>query len=277
MLRFLDGIAKELDVGTGFGSTRVGVVVYGNKALVEISLTDIDNMPDLHAAIAGIDYLPNEGSNTSDGILLMMQQFQKHNRGYFAREIAVLLAHGLSTIDSEDTIASAVLAKNKGITIFAIGVTDNIHHEELRQISSDPQLIGVNFFISPTFDGLDYILANVEAQMKLGKLYESTSGNGSFVLHFHKEWSIHIRCRDAGWGGVIRVTRTHLIEPDEFHPDSTKGVFNYLCSASYSPLLPVYCPGSMVGPNQGMHYSGGFRGGVTGVLTRPPDSCQEKT
>ena len=71
-----DGIVKNLYVGTEFSATRVGVVVYGNKAAVEIALTDIDNLPALRIAIAKIDYLPNQGTNTSGGILLMMQQVQ---------------------------------------------------------------------------------------------------------------------------------------------------------------------------------------------------------
>ena len=176
MLRFLGGIADDLDVGTAFDSSRVGVVVYGNTATVKISLADIENTPDLRLAIASIDYSPNERSNTSAGILLMMQQFQQQNHGYFAAKIAVLITDGKSTSDSKDTVASAMEAKNKGITVFAIGVTDNIDQEELRQISSDPQILGVNFFLSPNFEALDFMLPSVEAQIKRGKWckYECT-------------------------------------------------------------------------------------------------------
>ena len=186
MLRFLDGIVKDLDVGTGFGFTRVGVVVYADKAAVEISLSDIDNTPDLRVAISDIDYLPNGGRNISGGILLMMQQFQEHNQPYFATEIAVLITDGQSTIDSEDTIASGIEAKNKGITVFVIGITGNVDYEEIRQISSDPQLLGVNFFISPTFEALEHILDSVRVEFKPGKWYEYLATE-CILLQFHEE------------------------------------------------------------------------------------------
>ena len=175
MLRFLDGIAKDLDVGTGFDSSRVGVVVYGNTATVKISLADIENTPDLRVAVASIGYSPNERSNASAGILLMMQQFQQQNHANFAAKIAVLVTDGNLNSDSKDTVASAMEAKNKGITVFAIGVTNNIDQEELQQISSAPQLLGVNFFISPKFEALEYILPSVGAQIKRGKWYEYDS------------------------------------------------------------------------------------------------------
>ena len=170
MISFLDGLIEDLDIGSRFGAMRVGVVVYGNNAVVEISLADIDNLPALRAAIDRINYLPNEGTNTSGGILLMMQQFEEHDRSYFAAKIAVLITDGKSTIDSVDTVASATEAKNRGITVFAIGVTNMVDEEELQLISSDPQLPDVNFFIRPTFEGLESIVSSVGSHIKGGKL-----------------------------------------------------------------------------------------------------------
>ena len=74
-------------------------------------------MPDLRVAIADIDYLPREESNTSGGILLMMQQFQEYSQRYFVTEIAVLVTDGKLNSDSEDTVAIGIEAKQKGITI----------------------------------------------------------------------------------------------------------------------------------------------------------------
>ena len=171
MLHFLDDIVKDLDIGTGFGAMRVAVVVYGEKAAVEISLADTDNLRDLRAAIAGMNYLPNEGANTSSGILLMIHHFEEHDHSYFATKTAVLITGGKSTIDGEATVPSATEAKNKGITVFAIGVTDMIDQQELQLISSDPQLLGVNFFISATFEALEFIVSSVRTHIKGGKLY----------------------------------------------------------------------------------------------------------
>ena len=48
MLHFLDRHCQRgLDVRAGFGAMRVAVVVYGNKAAVEISLADIGNLRDI--------------------------------------------------------------------------------------------------------------------------------------------------------------------------------------------------------------------------------------
>ena len=192
IIRFLDGIVEDLDIGSGFNAMRVGVVVYGNNAVVEISLADVGNLPDLRAAISGINYLPKEGTNTSGGLLLMMQHFEEHDRSYIATKIAVLITGGKSTIDSVNTVASAIEAKNRGIAVFAIGVTDMVDEKELQLISSNPQFSDVNFFTRPTFESLESIVSSVGSHIKGGKLCKYLDTRTLPQILF-QERSIHIR------------------------------------------------------------------------------------
>ena len=158
----MDGLIEALDVG--FDATRVGVVVYGNRPYLEVSLIEFGNESELRAKVAEIPYDPNKGTNTAGGITLMMEEFEDHPRTDVTR-IAVIITDGKSTINDENTIPNAEEARDEGITVFAIGVTESAEESELRGMSSEPQELDRNYFISPTFDALADIQGTVTSQI----------------------------------------------------------------------------------------------------------------
>jgi hypothetical protein len=52
--------------------------------------------------------------------------------------LGIVITDGVSTFDSERTIPSADAARNNGILMFAIGITDQIDLTELQGIANDP-------------------------------------------------------------------------------------------------------------------------------------------
>jgi len=67
-------------------------------------------------------------------------------------------AHNGYTIDAELTVPEAISARNDGIRIFSVGITDNVNEQELREMSSLPQIEGLNFWRSSDFTMLNDII-----------------------------------------------------------------------------------------------------------------------
>ena len=151
MLNFMANLVEGLNISPG--ATRVGVIVYGNLVYLEIGLDEYSNADDLRRAILAIDYDPNKRTNIADAIELMVQEFEDNPRRS-ATQIGVVISDGISTVNSRRTIPEAEAARSKGIIMFAIGVTDQIDQDELRAISSEPQILNQNYFVSPTFEAL---------------------------------------------------------------------------------------------------------------------------
>ena len=151
---FVGGLVDELVIGPE--DTRVGVVVYGNLAYLRIGLTQYDNQQDLKDAVSKLVYDPKKGTNTSGGIQVMREEFANNHREG-ATQISIIITDGKATRDIDSTIPNAEAARADGIIIFAIGITDSINEDELQSLSSEPQVLGENFFVSPTFDALSNI------------------------------------------------------------------------------------------------------------------------
>ena len=58
---------------------------------------------------------------------------------------------GISTIDSNRTIADAEAARNDDIRIIVLGITEEISEPELKAISSPPQELGTTYFLAANF------------------------------------------------------------------------------------------------------------------------------
>merc|ERR1711894_721260 len=68
--------------------------------------------------------------------------------------VIILITDGVSNIDVPSTTREALVAKNKGITVYSIGVTNGVDEEELKAVSTNPQQLGANYFMAADFDTL---------------------------------------------------------------------------------------------------------------------------
>ena len=114
---------------------------------------------------AAIDAMVYEGgkTNTSGGLRTMRTQVFGGTRGDRpdVRNVAIVITDGESTVDQNMTMREADLAKDEGVAIFVVGVTDRINEDELRGIASDPD--STHYFNSTSIRQLDNIVQELTA------------------------------------------------------------------------------------------------------------------
>jgi hypothetical protein len=119
----------QLNIGEGNG--RMGMLVYSSSidTMVEPS-TDRDYLKE-HAM--NLRH-PREGTNTAVGIKVMTEIFEVAKRPGVP-QIGVVITDGLSKIP-QDTSREARLAKDIGIHMYAVGVSEYTDPDELSSIAS---------------------------------------------------------------------------------------------------------------------------------------------
>lgn len=110
------------------------------------------------AAVGAISYMGGN-TNTSGGLRTVRQQQFIPSRGdrTGVENILFIITDGESNIDQHLTIFEAEQAKSVGMRIFGIGITNAINRDELRLISSPPQLEGRNWWITASYQTLSAI------------------------------------------------------------------------------------------------------------------------
>jgi Mg-chelatase subunit ChlD len=150
---FMIKIVKQLRIGPN--NYQVGVVRFSTSAEHYFYLNQHSDVETLVESIKKMPYIGGH-TNTSGGLRLMKdEQFQaKHGDRPGARNIGIVITDGKSTYDANRTIPDANAAKQQGVQLYSIGVTNAIDEEELKDISSDPKMLDQNYFISPNFTAL---------------------------------------------------------------------------------------------------------------------------
>lgn len=164
MLQFINNIVNQFLVGPD--KLQVGLVTFGNSAHNEIFLNNYTNVDQIRAAVLRTTYL-DQNTNTSGGIRVMWsQQFlQQNGDRNDAPNVAIIITDGASTYDSKQTIPEAVRAQGQNILMFSVGVTDKVNEVEIRAISSPPQKLGKNYFLSTDFQTLKDIEISISNQV----------------------------------------------------------------------------------------------------------------
>ena len=170
MKNFIIGIVQQLDIGAD--RNRVGMVTFGNEGYNEFFLEDYTDSASLVQRINETVFR-GENTNTSGGLRVMREQQFTPERGDRANveNVAIVITDGRSTYDNQSTIPEAILARAAGIEIIAIGVTGAIDEQEVMLISSLPQQINRNYFLSAGFSFISEIMtALVEATCQASEI-----------------------------------------------------------------------------------------------------------
>ncbi|OWF48419.1 Cartilage matrix protein [Mizuhopecten yessoensis] len=122
-LKFANDIVDRLDVGPGPNQTRVGVISIGYTYLLQFYLQTHKTREDVKTAISHIRHRFSYETNTGASIRFMTRYMF---RPFFggrpgATRVAIVITDGLSQ-DQKSTRFEALLARKKGIKMFAIGV-----------------------------------------------------------------------------------------------------------------------------------------------------------
>lgn len=133
---FVSGMVNLFDIDSG--KIRVGIVSYSNWAFLEFNLNTFGNKSDIIAAVNKVTHFKGD-TNTGSAIEYMRDlMFQEHNGARRdVPHIAIILSDGRSN-DPLYAMTEAKTARRMGITMFAIGVGDDVARYELTSIASDP-------------------------------------------------------------------------------------------------------------------------------------------
>ena len=148
------------------GSSRVqfAAIIYGNEASVQFQLNTHNTSKAITDHINSILWL-DEKTNTADGLekarVDVFSGAQSGNRPS-APDIILCITDGNANVRANDTKNQADLARAQGITIFAIGIGDEISNKTLNEIanpSTNPNELFV--FSAQNFDALSKIRERV--------------------------------------------------------------------------------------------------------------------
>lgn len=172
---FLSALVEMIEVSPH--TNRIGLVRFADIGESMWYMNTHTDHASLTSAIHSLAYM-GLNTNTSGGLRVMMRdQFTAaHGDRPEAKNIAIVLTDGTSTVDKDRTIPDALEARNAMIQIFTIGVSNLINETELRLMSSLPQIKGRNYFTSTRFDELDKIqVMLLEKTCTVAKEFQATN------------------------------------------------------------------------------------------------------
>ncbi len=161
LLQFVANIIDRLPRS----GTRVGAVVFSDRGQTIFTLDRyIDNLESARNAILNTAY-PGANTNTSGGLWVARSQVFSVNTGDrpAVPNLAIVITDGKSTFDNDRTIPYAQDLQRDGVQMISIGITNSVDENELRGLSSPPQIRDRNYFSSPDFTTLGNIIEDLLA------------------------------------------------------------------------------------------------------------------
>ena len=159
-LDFLTDLVDHFKIGPD--DTRVGTVVFSTDAKLVFKLNTFTDAAAVNIAIKNITH-SNETTNTAEAFKVAKEQCFNAANGdrYNFKNVVIFISDGRPEPDPDTKIPAALKEaqdlKDNGTIVFAIGVTNSIDVEFLREISSAPQVENQNYFTAPDFTVLTRI------------------------------------------------------------------------------------------------------------------------
>ena len=163
VLNFINNIIDEFPIGDH--GARIGVVSFSNSARLEFSLNQFDTKEQIKDAVRRIPYY-NAWTNTAEALIKARTECFRPLSGDRpqAKNIAIVITDGIPTLNAYAVGQEADALKALGVTMLAVGITNEVNAETLRTLSSFPQQEGINYFTSPDFQSLDEVLQDLVPQ-----------------------------------------------------------------------------------------------------------------
>lgn len=158
MKKFFTDLTKKLNVASS--ATRIGLIKFSHIAMLEFYMdeyTDVDKLVD---RISSVDIIGSE-TNTSGALRLMNDQaFQpQHGDRPDVHNVAIVMTDGQSNVNVSGTVPEAKRAKELGVRMFVIGLTENVNSDELRAMSSHP--IDQHYFTRSSYSLVQSVVSNL--------------------------------------------------------------------------------------------------------------------
>lgn len=149
----MEGLVDRLNIG--YDNGRMGMVVYSTDIALEVPLSS--NKDYLKFQAKTMPH-PRDGTYTQLGIKKMRTLFMKNTR-LDVPMVGIVVTDGIS-IDPASTAREAALAKEYGINMYSVGVTNLTDIVELQAIASRPTQV-------LTVESFDVLASNLEDVVKL--------------------------------------------------------------------------------------------------------------
>ena len=164
--------------------TQVGAVLFSDRGELLFRFNQYPNLEDARDAILRTRY-PGANTNTSGGLYIARSQLFNVNNGDRpnAPNLAIIITDGKSTFDNDRTIPIAEDLKRDAVQIVSVGVTNSVDENELRGLSSVPQVRDRNYFTSPDFQQLGGIIETLLVSTCLFTTSPATTRRPSKSLH----------------------------------------------------------------------------------------------
>ncbi|XP_076821381.1 uncharacterized protein LOC143468217 isoform X2 [Clavelina lepadiformis] len=227
---WLRNIISTIPIGPNY--VQVGVIVYASGPIVQFHLNAHYKTEDLRKAIMDMPYY-SEGTTTGQAIDLAANHMLQEEYGMRpnVQHVIIVMTDG----KSQDNVSGpSSKAKEKGITMFAIGVGNNVNEMELADISSSSEYI----FKTDDYDALNTIKQRLEASIAAlesqGKILTNEQGQAGMSAAFYNNALIIGAPGLDDWSGgfVSYHTQFNSSEP------------NIRVTTSFRDLLKEYTPTS---------------------------------
>lgn len=140
--------------------TRVGAIVFSEQVRLAFSLDKFSNVADVQNAILAIPYM-GQTTNTPESLIQTRLQCFDPTSGDRpdVNNLAIIVTDGLPFPASRrnPAISEAAALRATGVTMIAIGVTDALDPDFLKEMSSPPQIKDQNYFTATDFGALNDI------------------------------------------------------------------------------------------------------------------------
>ena len=153
---FVNEIIRRFSIGEN--AAQVGLVLYSTDVESSFYLNSFSNLNDISNRVLNLPY-KDQQTNTAGAIREMSQNQFVPFRGdrQSAPNVAIIITDGRAD-DSQRAIGEAIAARAAGIRIISVGVTQQVDQNEIRQISSEPQQMNRDWFLSRDFTSLQSIV-----------------------------------------------------------------------------------------------------------------------
>ena len=133
--QFVSNVVDRLDIGPQ--NTKVAVIKFFTTAQIIFHLNRYDTKQDVKDAIDDMTY-GNGRTNTQQALRLMRTQVFTPANGDRPDivNVGIVITDGVSNVFKQNTIPEANRAKNEGVQMFAIGITNQINRTELQGVAS---------------------------------------------------------------------------------------------------------------------------------------------
>jgi len=161
-LAFVADMVREFTIGPN--DVQVAFVLFSLEATVEWGFTEYQDKDRLIDAILNVRYL-SSWTNLNDALILTRTDVYAPGNG--AREgalrVTIILTDGednIPEVGTPLTLENAERCKNDSIWLIAVGVTDGVDEERLKQITSPSDYYSVD-----DFDALPTIVSDLKDQI----------------------------------------------------------------------------------------------------------------